>query len=103
MKRFRISSILLLIVTSYWCTSCGSNTNSSAKAQASAPTASTVEVTKVASKKLSITTRLAGELQAYETVAVFPESTADVDSISVDRGPHVTFGQLMPRLVALEV
>ncbi|PYU02173.1 MAG: efflux RND transporter periplasmic adaptor subunit [Acidobacteria bacterium] len=103
MKRFRISSILVLIVTNYWCTSCGSNTNSSAKAQASAPTASTVEVTKVASKKLSITTRLPGELQAYETVAVFPKITAYVDSISVDRGTHVKFGQLMARLVAPEV
>jgi len=103
MKRFRISSILALIVTNYWCTSCGSNTNSSAKAQASAPTAPTVEVTKVASKKLSITTRLPGELQAYEAVAVFPKVTAYVDSISVDRGTHVKFGQLMARLVAPEV
>ena len=103
MKRFRISSILVLIVTNYWCTSCGSNTNSSAKAQASAPTASTVEVTNVASKKLSITTRLPGELQAYEAVAVFPKVTAYVDSISVDRGTHVKFGQLMARLVAPEV
>ena len=103
MKRFRISSILALIVTNYWCTSCGSNANSSAKAQASAPTAPTVEVTKVASKKLSITTRLPGELQAYEAVAVFPKVTAYVDSISVDRGTHVKFGQLMARLVAPEV
>src|SRR5437899_8499168 len=103
MKRFRISSILVLIVTSYWCTSCGSNTNSSAKAQASAPTAPTVEVTNVASKKLSITTRLPGELQAYEAVAVFPKVTAYVDSISVDRGTYVKFGQLMARLLAPEV
>src|SRR5437016_7893471 len=103
MKRFRISSILVLIVTNYWCTSCGSNTNSSAKAQASAPTASTVEVTKVASKKPSITNRLPGELQAYEVVAVFPKVTAYVDSISVDRGSHVRAGQLMARLVAPEV
>ena len=103
MKRFRISSILALIVTNYWCTSCGSNANSSAKAQASAPTAPTVEVTKVASKKLSITTRLPGELQAYEAVAVFPKVTAYVDAISVDRGSRVMTGQLMARLVAPEV
>src|SRR5438105_9736831 len=103
MKRFRISSILVLIVTNYWCTSCGSNTNSSAKAQAAAPPAATVEVRKVVSKKLSITTRLPGELQAYETVAVFPKITAYVDSISVDRGSRVKTGQLMARLVAPEV
>jgi len=103
MTRFRISSILVLVATSWWCASCGSNTNSSTKAQASAPTAPTVEVTKVASKKLSITTRLPGELQAYEVVAVFPKVTAYVDSISVDRGSRVGAGQLMARLVAPEV
>jgi RND family efflux transporter MFP subunit len=103
MKRLRIASILVLGVTSYWCASCGSNTNSSTKTQASAPAAPTVEVTKVASKKLSITTRLPGELQAYEAVAVFPKVTAYVDSISVDRGTRVKSGQLMARLVAPEV
>ena len=103
MKRFRISSILVLTATSYWCASCSSTTNSSTKTQASAPAAQTVEVTKVVSKKLSITTRLPGELQAYEAVAVFPKVTAYVDSISVDRGSRVKSGQLMARLVAPEV
>jgi RND family efflux transporter MFP subunit len=62
-----------------------------------------VEVVKVASKKLSITTRLPGELQAYEAVAVFPKVTAYVDSISVDRGTRVQSGQVMARLVAPEL
>jgi len=62
-----------------------------------------VEVARVVSKKLSITTRLPGELQAYEVVAVFPKVTAYVDSINVDRGTHVKAGQLMARLVAPEV
>jgi membrane fusion protein (multidrug efflux system) len=101
MKRFRVSSILALAAASCGCLSCGSNTNSSPKAQASA--APTVEVAKVSSKTLSITTRLPGELQAYEVVAVFPKVTAYVDSISVDRGTHVKSGQLMARLLAPEV
>jgi RND family efflux transporter MFP subunit len=62
-----------------------------------------VEVVKVVSKTLSVTTRLPGELQAYEAVAVFPKVTAYVDSIGVDRGTHVKSGQLMVRLVAPEV
>jgi len=102
MKRFRIFSILVLAVTSVWCASCGSNTNSSTKA-ASTPATPTVEVAKVSSKKLSITTRLPGELQAYEVVAVFPKVTAYVESISVDRGTRVKSGQLLARLVAPEV
>jgi len=103
MKRLRISSILVLAATTYWCASCGSSTNSGTKPQASPPAAPTVEVTKVVSRKLSITTRLPGELQAYEAVAVFPKVTAYVDSISVDRGTRVKSGQLMARLVAPEV
>jgi membrane fusion protein, multidrug efflux system len=103
MKRFGVSSILALAAASCVCVSCGSNTNSRPKVQASAPAAPTVEIAKVSSKKLSITTRLPGELQAYEVVAVFPKVTAYVDSISVDRGTHVKSGQLMARLVAPEV
>jgi len=103
MKRFGVSSILALAAASCGCVSCGSNTNSSPKVQASVPAAPTVEVAKVSSKKLSITTRLPGELQAYEVVAVFPKVTAYVDSIRVDRGTHVKSGQLMARLVAPEV
>src|SRR5215470_9437234 len=103
MRRLRISSTLVLATTAYWCVSCGSSTNSSSKAQAPAPAAATVEVTKVVSRKLSITTRLPGELQAYEAVAVFPKVTAYVDSISVDRGTRVKSGQLLARLVAPEV
>jgi len=103
MTRFRISSTLVLGATICWCASCSSNSSSGTKAQASAPTAPTVEVVKVASKKLSITTRLPGELQAYEVVAVFPKVTAYVESIKVDRGSHVRAGQMMARLVAPEV
>jgi membrane fusion protein (multidrug efflux system) len=103
MKRFGVSSILALAAASCVCVSCGSNTNSRPKVQASAPAAPTVEIAKVSSKKLSITTRLPGELQAYEVVAVFPKVTAYVNSINVDRGTHVKSGQLMARLVAPEV
>ena len=103
MTRFRISSLLLVSAALCWCTSCGSDSTSTTKAQSSAPTAPTVEVVKVMSKTLSITTRLPGELQAYEAVAIFPRVTAYVDSISVDRGTRVRSGQIMARLVAPEL
>jgi membrane fusion protein (multidrug efflux system) len=103
MKRFGVSPILALAAAGCGCLSCGSHTNSGPKVQASAPAAPTVEIARVSSNKLSITTRLPGELQAYEVVAVFPKVTAYVDSINVDRGTHVKFGQLMARLVAPEV
>ena len=103
MTPFRISLLLVMSAALCWCSSCGSNSTSSTKAQTSAPTAPTVEVVKVVLKKLSITTRLPGELQAYEEVAVFPKVTAYVNSIGVDRGTRVRSGQIMARLVAPEL
>jgi len=102
MSRNWFLGLLALSIALEICASCGSNTNSGAAPQASAAPPS-VEVVKVTSKKLAITVRLPGELQAYESVAVFPKVTAYVDSISVDRGSHVKTGQLMARLVAPEV
>src|SRR5438445_2200320 len=103
MRQARIPLILILCTTLSFCASCGTNSGSSTSAQGTASPTPTVEVAKVTSKKLSIATRLPGELQAYEAVAVFPKVTAYVDSISVDRGSRVKAGQLMARLVAPEV
>ena len=103
MTQARIPLILILCTTPSFCASCGTNSGSSTSAQGMASPTPTVAVAKVTSKKLSITTRLPGELQAYEVVAVFPKVTAYVDSISVDRGSRVKAGQLMARLVAPEV
>ena len=103
MTQARIPLILTICTTLSFCASCGTNSGSSTSAQGTASPTPTVEVAKVTSKKLSIATRLPGELQAYEAVAVFPKVTAYVDSISVDRGSRVKAGQLMARLVAPEV
>ncbi|MBS1841521.1 MAG: efflux RND transporter periplasmic adaptor subunit [Acidobacteria bacterium] len=102
MTRLQILPFLLLAAACL-CASCTSNPNSAAKVQASAAATPTVEVSKVVSRKLSITTRLPGELQAYEAVAIFPKVTAYVDSIAVDRGTRVRSGQIMARLVAPEL
>lgn len=102
MIRRKLFSPVVFSSAALWCAACGANSNSTTKAAPTQPTA-TVEVVKVASKKLSITTRLPGELQAYEAVAVYPKVTAYVDSISVDRGTRVRSGQVMARLVAPEL
>lgn len=103
MTQARIPLILILCTTLSFCASCGTNSGSSTSAQGTASPTPTVEVAKVTSRKLSVATRLPGELQAYEAVAVFPKVTAYVDSISVDRGSRVKAEQLMARLVAPEV
>jgi RND family efflux transporter MFP subunit len=86
------------------CASCGSGpTANPPNANAQPAPTPTVDVVKVASRKLAIAVRLPGELQAYEAVAVYPKVPAFVDSISVDRGSRVRSGQLMARLVAPEL
>ena len=102
MIRRKLFSTVIFSAAALWCAACGANSNPTTKA-APAQLTATVEVVKVASKKLSITTRLPGELQAYEAVTVFPRVTAYVDSISVDRGTRVRSGQVMARLVAPEL
>jgi membrane fusion protein, multidrug efflux system len=103
MIRRKVFSPVIFSFAALSCAACGANSNSTTKAAQAATARPTVEVVKVASKKLSITTRLPGELQAYEAVAVFPKVTAYVDSISVDRGTRVRSGQVMARLVAPEL
>src|SRR5262245_57724768 len=103
MSRNWICVFLVLSVALEICTSCGSNSNNSGAAPQASAAPPSVEVVKVTSKKLAITVRLPGELQAYESVAVFPKVTAYVDSINVDRGSGVKTGQVMARLVAPEV
>src|SRR5215469_8487063 len=86
------------------CVSCDSGpTANRSNANAQSTLTPTVDVVKVASRKLAIDVRLPGELQAYEAVAVYPKVPAFVDSISVDRGSPVKSGQLMARLVAPEL
>jgi membrane fusion protein (multidrug efflux system) len=81
-------------------TSCGQENKPSAKAADPAPT---VEVAKVVTQKLAITVHLPGEIDPYETVAVFPKVTGFVKSIELDRGSRVKTGQLIIRLEAPEL
>ncbi len=105
MSRNNFSTILVLGAALGLCSSCGPNADSAAQntTNAAAPTTPTVDVVKVASRKLAITVHLPGELQPYEVVAAYPKVTAFVESISVDRGSVVKSGQLMVRLTAPEL
>jgi membrane fusion protein, multidrug efflux system len=82
--------------------SCGKQDASSAKAAPPDPTP-TVQVTPVLAQKLAITVHLPGEIEPYETVAIFPRVTGFVKSIAVDRGSHVKTGELLAQLEAPEL
>jgi RND family efflux transporter MFP subunit len=104
MIRSRVIHPLAASLLALLCVSCGSGpTANPSNANAQSTPTPTVEVVKIASRKLAIAVRLPGELQAYEAVAVYPKVPAFVDSITVDRGSVVKSGQLMARLVAPEL
>lgn len=72
--------------------------------QPAAPrSAPSVEVVKVASRKLSTVQSLPAELKPYLAVAIYPRVSGFVEEIAVDRGSIVRRGQLLARLSAPEL
>jgi membrane fusion protein, multidrug efflux system len=104
MIRIILSHLVAVSAVGLFCAGCSSNSSSPAtNANAQPAPVPTVDVVKVVSRKLAISVRLPGELQAYEAVAVYTKVLAFVDSIRVDRGSVVKTGELMARLVAPEL
>ncbi|HET9741651.1 MAG TPA: efflux RND transporter periplasmic adaptor subunit, partial [Terriglobales bacterium] len=100
MKRIAIS--FLAVCFCALLVGCSSSQSSTASA-ASSPSVQTVEVTKVIAKPLDLTVRLPGELQPYESVALFAKVPGFVERISVDRGSRVRSGQEITVISAPEL
>ena len=94
-----VAAALVSLSLAVGCTSAKSKT----AAAANTSSISRVEVVRVVAQPLNIEVRLPGELQPYESVAVFPKISGFVDRIDVDRGSRVKTGQLMARLSAPEI
>ncbi len=62
----------------------------------------TIDVVRVVEQPLNVTLSLPGELDPYETVAIYPRVTGFVKTIRVDRGSRVRAGELMAVLEAPE-
>lgn len=87
-------------------TACGEKPKpqpSAPPAAQAAPAPPTVTVTTVQSHELNRQTRLPGELQAYQDVALFAKIQGFVQTINVDRGSVVRQGQLLATLRAPEI
>jgi RND family efflux transporter MFP subunit len=106
MSQLKLILLPQLLLLSALCLSCGPGGESQRAATATGvgeAQAPTVDVVKVVSQKLDITVRLPGELQPYEVVAIYPKVTGFVKWIGVDRGSHVSKGELIARLEAPEL
>ncbi|HET9832989.1 MAG TPA: efflux RND transporter periplasmic adaptor subunit [Vicinamibacterales bacterium] len=93
----KTAAVLALTITAC---SCGSRTPSTqANAPASPPT---LDIVHVVQQPVNVTLSMPGQLDPYETVAVYPKVTGFVKSIRVDRGSRVRRGELMVELDAPE-
>jgi membrane fusion protein, multidrug efflux system len=63
----------------------------------------TIETVRVVQKPVDVTLSMPGQLDPYETVAVYPKVTGFIKTIAVDRGSHVQSGELMAQLEAPEI
>lgn len=62
-----------------------------------------IDVVRVVAQPMDVTLSMPGELEPYETVAIYPRVTGFVKSIGVDRGSRVRAGQIIATLEAPEL
>jgi membrane fusion protein (multidrug efflux system) len=72
-------------------------------ARTAAPVVPAIEVVKVVQRPIEGTIAMPGELEPYETVAIYPRATGFVKTVAVDRGSRVRAGQVMAVLEAPEL
>ena len=95
----KAAAVLVLTITAV---GCGVDT-SKPSAQTNAPAGPpTLDIVRVVQQPVNVTLSMPGELDPYETVAVYPKITGFVKAIRVDRGSRVRRGELMVELEAPE-
>jgi membrane fusion protein, multidrug efflux system len=84
-------------------TACRGNPPAQSTEKSASPAPPTIEVVKVVEQPLDVTLSLPGELNPYQTVALYARVTGFVKSIRVDRGSHVRAGEQIAMLDAPEL
>jgi RND family efflux transporter MFP subunit len=82
-------------------TACGSRAAQPEKLAAGGPPS--IDVIRVVQQRTNVVLDMPGQLDPYESVAVYPKVTGFVKSIRVDRGSRVRKGELMAELEAPEL
>jgi RND family efflux transporter MFP subunit len=92
----------IVVVFSLGLSSCARNgADQSVTAAQSGPQA--IDVVRVVEQPLNVTLSMPGELDPYETVAIYPKITGFVKTIRVDRGSRVRAGDVIAALEAPEI
>jgi len=95
-----IAMICALAASVAACLGSGAGTTATSQPGSAAPT---IDVVRVLEQQAAATLSMPGELEPYETVAVYPRVTGFVKSIRVDRGSTVRSGELIAVLDAPEL
>ena len=90
------------VVLSIGLSACGGNGPAPAE-KAAAPGPPTIEVVRVLEQAVNATLSLPGELNPYQTVAIYPRVTGFVKTIGVDRGSRLRAGDLIAVIEAPEL
>jgi len=98
----RCWSVIAGLAVSLTTIGCGSRTTAQV-GQAPVPGPPTVETVQVVEQLVAVTLDMPGELDPYETVAIYPRATGFVKTIRVDRGSHVKTGDLLVQIEAPEL
>jgi multidrug efflux pump subunit AcrA (membrane-fusion protein) len=84
-------------------TGCGGRDDSTQSPATRAAAPQIIEVTRVIQQPVDVTLSMPGQLEPYQTVAIYPKITAFVKAIRVDRGSRVRAGELIAELEAPEL
>lgn len=86
---------------SLWVPGCGAG-GSAPAGRAGQPAAATVDVVRVVRQPVDVILSMPGQLDPYESVAIYPKATGFVRRIRVDRGSRVRAGDVLVELEAPE-
>jgi membrane fusion protein, multidrug efflux system len=94
---------LACIVLSMGLAGCGGRGAAQADKPAAPAGPPTIDVVRVVQQPTNVVLEMPGELNPYQTVAVYPKVTGFIKSLRVDRGSRVRTGELMAELEAPEL
>jgi membrane fusion protein (multidrug efflux system) len=92
-----------IVVLAAACASACGTDRASAPVKAAETGPPTIEVVRVVEQPLHVTVSMPAELNAYQTVAIYPRVTGFVKSIRVDRGSRVRAGDVLAVIEAPEL
>lgn len=101
-KSFAYRSMVTVVAIALAAAGCERQTTPPA-AQTVASGPPTVDTVQVVQQPVAVTLDMPGELDPYETVAIYPRATGFVKAIRVDRGSHVKTGDVLVELDAPEL